>query len=428
MPRSPFARRPGRILLLLVSTWLAAPRAGAGGFDFPHQSARALGMGDAAVAATVDVSAIYYNPGALVLVEEKKHLALGAVGSGLGASLYQGLPPGFGAGTNGEQESVSLVAPHLFVAKPLGSRLAVGLGVFSPFNLKTEWQHPGAFAGRRVSLASDIQTYDLNPTLSWRLAHSVGLGLGLVYRTASVEHQRRLPLTLDGQLVDVASETVDTSLDSGLGWNVGLLFHTGKRLRWGLSYRSAIAVDFDGEARLTQISTGNTQVDQTVRATLPFDRDLPVVTSLKLPETLTLGVAWRLTQSATLEIDAVHTGWSRFEGLELDFVGQPQLSYSVPERFDDSMSYRAGLAVLLPSHWEWRFGVAFDESPQPAATVGPFLPDAERNTVSVGVGRDWLDLAISYQVLSPRTVVTNVDGINGRWRSHSWLVGLTISH
>ncbi len=418
-----------RAAAVLAAVWLAGVGAGsaaAGGFDFPHQSARAMGMGDAATAQAVDPTVLYYNAGGLALVEEKK-VAAGVTAYQLNQSLYQGLPPGPGAGTTGEQEDVGLLAPHLFAAKKLGDRLVLGLGAFSPFALETTWSDPDGFAGRFVSLESEIVTYDANPTISWRATPRLGIGAGLVYRSASFEHSRRYQIALDDQFFDAATLDFDTSYDDGFGWNAGIL-HRGARFSWGIAYRSAIEIDFDGEGRLTQIPTGNPQLDDLVEATLPIGQDLSVLSSLEFPDSLTIGLAFTLGKTSVLEIDAARTGWSSFQELPLAFPGNPILSSSIPQDLDDSNSYRLGFAHARDSGWEWRFGASWDETPQPDPTVGPFLPDADRLGLSLGLGRDWLDLALLYQQLDERTVTDNVSGVNGRWRTSAWLAAMTISH
>lgn len=418
------ARRAAAVLAAV--SLAGAGTAAAGGFDFPHQGARAMGMGDAATAQAVDPTVLFYNAGGLALVEEKK-VAAGVTAFRLNQSLYQGLPPGPGAGTTGEQEDVGLVAPHLFAAKKLGERLVLGLGAFSPFALETTWADPDDFAGRFVSLESEIVTYDANPTISWRATPKLGIGAGVVYRSASFEHSRRYQIALDDQFFDAATLDFDTSYDDGFGWNAGIL-HRGARFSWGIAYRSAIEIDFDGEGRLTQIPTGNPQLDDLVEATLPIGQDLSVLSSLEFPDSLAIGLAFALGKASVVEVDAVRTGWSSFQELPLAFPGNPILSASIPQDFDDSNSYRLGFAHARDSGWEWRFGASWDETPQPDPTVGPFLPDADRLGLSLGLGRDWLDLALAYQQLDERTVTDSVSNVNGRWRTSAWLAAMTISH
>ena len=89
------------------------------------------------------------------------------------------------------------------------------------------------------------------------------------------------------------------------------------------------------------------------------------------------------------------------------------------------MSYRLGASWRLPTGPKLRFGYAFDETPQPDAAVGAFLPDSDRDIVSVGAGLDWLDVAFSWITYNQRIVSTSASGLNGNFRQNGWT--LTIS-
>jgi len=418
---------------LFLSLSLMGYPVAAAGFSFDQQGARAIGMAGAFTAQADDPSAVFYNPAGLALPTsegKRKKLAVGAASYNLGEGLFQGLAPGVGAGTNGEQENPALVAGHAYLAQPISPRVTVGLGVGSPFLMETKWREPDLFAGRFISFRSKIDALDLNPVVSCRWGQSFGVGLGLVYRSASFELERRLP-SADalGNVVDVASFRVDTGTEDAFGWNAGLLQRVNDRFSWGLTYRSPVTVDFvAGEGRLTQIPTGDQQLDDLTGATLPFDEELPFVSSIEFPATASLGFALGLGRGSLVELDVDWTGWSTIEELPVDFPTEPDLTFSIPERFDDTFTYRLGYRYRTRTGTEWRLGYAFDETPQPSATVGPFFADADRNVVAAGVGRGWLDVAVAWTDFDQRIVTDSATSFNGNYRSNAWLVAVTISH
>lgn len=414
-------------LFVLLGSLLWTPRSWAAGFDSPYQSARAMALGGTGVASEADVSAMFYNPGALAFAQQHT-LAAGVTVSAVGELLYQGLRPGPGSGTSSEQADNVTPAPHVFMSKALGKVAALGIGVYSPFSLRSEWTSPAEYAGRFVSVDGELEAYDANPTFAVQLSPSLGLGVGVIYRSSSLQETRRLPLTFAGQRLDVATLAIDTSYDDGYGWTAGLFLRTGDRLRWGVAYRSAIEIEYDGEGRLTQLATGNSQVDALVAASLPIGVDLPVASRIELPDRLTAGLSFGLGKAATVALEAERTGWSSVQSIPFAFPGQPDLSFVLPLELEDAQAYRVGFGYLAPSHWEWRFGYAYEETPQPSATVGPFLADADRHSLSFGVGRDWLHLALLYRQSVDRTVLDNVDEINGRYRASAWLLALTVTH
>src|ERR1051325_1621380 len=99
---------------------LAALPLYAGGFEVEAQGARAAGMAGACVAQAADPTAGFCNPGALALIPKKMSAAA------FHESLYQGLPPGAGAGTASQQATPRTMQPHAFAAVPLGANAILG--------------------------------------------------------------------------------------------------------------------------------------------------------------------------------------------------------------------------------------------------------------------------------------------------------------
>ena len=414
-----------------IVLYLAAPGArpaAAGGFSFGDQGAKAMGMAGAFVAQADDPSAVFYNLAGLALADDKIG-ALGTAVHSLNESLYQGLPPGIGAGTTGAQDDAMSFLPHVYFATPLSDNVKLGLGLTSPFFFDTDWLDPGSFAGRYLTSSAELTTYDLTAGVAFKASATFGLGVGAVYRTAELQQSRRLGTTdpFSGSEIDAGTIDVDTDSSDGVGFHVGLLHRPSPRFSWGIAYRSSIEVDFDGTGRLTQISTGNDQLDRTIAATFPFDQDLALATAIEFPDLASLGVAFGLTDSLLLEIDAELTGWSSVRQLEVAFATLPAVDQTVRLDFDDSTTLRAGLQYTAASAAQYRIGVAFDESPQPDATVGAWLADKESLRVSVGFGKDWLDVAFTWIDDQQRIVSDQVDDLNGNYRSNAWILGLTLS-
>src|SRR3954454_12980736 len=97
-------------LLAILLVAAAAPLA-AQGIRSEEPSARAAGMAGAFVAQVNDPSAIFYNPGALGLLQKKKGATVGTPESRANQVLCQGTAPGLAAGTTGEQKTPLLTLP-----------------------------------------------------------------------------------------------------------------------------------------------------------------------------------------------------------------------------------------------------------------------------------------------------------------------------
>lgn len=410
----------------------ASPLAAGGTFELFAQGSKAAGMAGAFVAQADDPTAIFYNPAGLALKPpppaKPKKVAVGVTAFALNEGLYQGLPPGPGAGTASERETGFVLAPHVYAAKPLNERVVLGVGIYTPFLYDSEWSGAGSFAGRFVSTGAEVTAYDVAPTLAFQLSPTFALGVGGIYRSSELTQSRRLSLPDPdtGRPRDVASLATESDMESGFGFTAGVLHKPSPRFSWGAAYRSAIEIDYDGVARATQIATGDAALDDLVRATLPLDEDLPLAATLELPDVTRFGIAVGLGSRMVLELDAEQTGWSSVQTLELAVPSSPELDQSVTLALDDATALRAGLLVKLATGFELRFGYAFEESPQPDETVGPFLADADRSVYAAGVGLDWLELAFAWVDYDQRIVTTSGDEINGNWRQSAYLISLTI--
>ena len=138
-------------------------------------------------------------------------------------------------------------------------------------------------------------------------------------------------------------------------------------------------------------------------------------------------VAVGVGRSLLVEVDAQSTGWSGIDAPELRYSLAPLLDQSIALDLDDAMSYRLGVQYTTPTGADYRLGLALEETPQPAATVGPLLADADRILFTAGFGKDPLDIAFVWADTEERVVRNQVDGLNGGYRSSAWTLLLTLT-
>jgi long-chain fatty acid transport protein len=412
-------------LVALACALCGAGPAGGAGFLIFEQGSKAMGMGGAFTAQADDGSAMFHNVAGLAFQRETSY--------DLGVTLLQpdsdftGLAPFPGPGAAGSQESTVFYPVHFYFVKPLSDRLTFGVGFNSPFGLSTDWENPEEWPGRFISAKAELRAFDLNPSVGWKTGDRFGVGFGLVARISDVELERFLarPNPFAGTASDIATANLQSDFDTGIGWNVGILSKVGEYFSWGFSYRSKITIDYGGDGVFTQIPTGFPQFDAQVAAVIPFGQNLPIETSIEFPDLASLGVALGLTRSILVEIDVNWAGWSTFDEVLLDFTTAPAFSSVIPNDWDDAYNYRIGVR-LGDGQREWRFGYIHDESPQPDESVGPLLPDADRNDYTIGIGSPRYDVALMYVDFDSRTTTTNRDGFFGSYNTDVWLLGLTV--
>lgn len=417
-----------RFLLLSLAGVFLASLVSASGFSISDQGARASGMAGAFTAIADDPTSIFYNPGGIAWVEKKA--SVGTSGFTLGSGLFQGQPPGLAAGTAGELDGGTEIRAHAFFIAPVNDRAKLGIGIYQPFGFHQQWRDPDRFSGRALSTESELETFELNTSLGFEVHPKLAIGLGAFVRSSEISYARRIQGTnpvAPGGLIDLASLGISTDMETGLGFTAGFLFRATERFSIGVSHRSAVDVDYGGSGVLTQIPTGNQQLDDLVAASLPLDEELQVSTTLELPASTSLGLAFQLTEALRFAVDFEQIDWSSVQALRFRLPSQPALENTVALNFDDAVDLRLGLVFETSGGSQFRLGAALEESPQPDSTVGPFYSDADRTLTSIGYGKDWLDMALIWQQLEDRSVTGNLDRFNGNYRGNAWSFVLTVT-
>lgn len=407
----------------------------AAGFSIYEQSAKATGMADAVIAQSDDPSVIFYNPGGMAFFSK----AAGAIGTTYITethATFSGANPFPGVGATGSEHRLQVFPPHAYWVQPITPTFQVGLGLESPFGLKTQWNNPDAFAGRYLSTLASIADIDVNPTVSWQVTPHFGIGVGAIGRFTNVTLERDVPAIdpFTFETVNVAKVKLRSNTDNGWGGDIGILW---KNDVWsvGATYRSQITVNYSGNAILFPRSSGDPAFDAIVAATTPFNVNIPVQTQIKFPATAGVGIGFNVMPSLTLEVDGNWFGWSRFDQVDITFPGGQLPNETVIERWKDSYAVRVGLEYRSSATWKWRAGYVYDQSPQPTETVNPLLPDADRNGITVGAG--WYgphfsaDLGIMYLFFSDRTRTTTFSDdtlgpFYGTYKTNALLVSLTL--
>jgi long-chain fatty acid transport protein len=429
--RADWRRRALSIAALGV---LAAAPMYAAGFGIFEQGTKAMGMAGAFTAQADDPSLLFHNAGGLAFVE-RHELAAGLTYIQGTKADFKGAGPFPGTGARAEQEKLSQPLPHAYWVQPINPVWKFGLGIYAPFGLTTEWKDPRNFPGRFLSTKAELRAIDLNPTLGWQITPRFGIGAGAIARFSDVQLNRDVPQVNPFTLgvADIASLKLDTGFNRGYGWNAGILHKWNNSFSWGLSYRSKVKVDYDGDARLTQNLTGNAQFDALIRSRLPFNRSLPVSTTIEFPDMASLGLAFALSPSLVLETDANWTGWSTFKDTPIDFTANDLPDTTIRSDWKDVYNYRAGLRWTTSATSQWRFGFVYDQTPQPEEAVSPLLPDADRDGLTLGYGYNGglkVDLALMYLKFKERTRARSFPGegpFNGTYNTQAVLLGATVS-
>ena len=423
--------RPLRLTLIPVIALLVAIPAFGAGFSIFEQGAKASGMAGAFAATADDPSAIFYNPAGIA---QQRHLAAyaGATFINFSNEFTGDHDSPVTAGVEGKYNRHTFIPPNVYAIVPIGENLTVGFGSYAAWGLRTDWAEP--WVGRYISKDADLKTMSFNPTVAWQTSDGrFAVGGGLEYRRARVIlNANRMALNpFTGRIVDVANTRLVSDYGDDLGWNAGILFKATDRLRFGLTYRSDMDIDLEGDAEISQISTGNAQLDAVIRTQLPPNQG--IATTFPFPAVASAGIAFSPNDRWDIEFDITHMTWSRFEALSVDFKTTPAAGFTRVQNWDDSSAFRLGANVKASADWDVRLGAVYDQNPQPVEAVSPLLPDSDRIGVTFGAGwhhGPWIvdGAAFVLHFQDRSTEGRNEEGFNGTYQTNAMLWSVNLGY
>ncbi len=365
-------RCKGRILLAGVigaGCALGGAAALGSGFQLQEQSASGLGVAYSGMAAaTQDASTAFWNPAGMSFLPGSNFSV--AVHYLLPSFQFESAGPApagstYNAFGNGGDAGVSSVVPALYGKMDLGSRWALGMAVNAPFGLSTEWNNQ--WAGMFHAVKSEVETLNINPTLSYKVNDVLSVGVGVSYQ--------RLKATLTNAvspLVPTARATVDGS-DWAFGWNAGVLADFGQGTRVGLTYRAAASYTVDGDLSF------NNPAFSALGSNINVD--------VRLPRSLSIALSQRLGPRLRALVDYSWTGWDSIQALTVVATSGAAAGQAVSTTdLNFQNSWRAGLGFEYQASpaWMLRAGIAYDRSAVRDAFRTPRLPDNDRKWLAAG--------------------------------------------
>ncbi|HVR41517.1 MAG TPA: OmpP1/FadL family transporter, partial [Thermoanaerobaculia bacterium] len=414
--------------VLVSAICLISSAAFGSGFSIFEQGAKASGMAGAFAATADDPSAIFYNVAGIA--QQRDIELLGGATTINFNNEFTGDPNDpFTSGTSGGYARHTFVPPNAYAILPIGENITVGVGLFTAYGLRTDWEDP--WVGRFSSRDANLKTVSVEPAIAWQSGgdHKVAIGFGVEYRRAHVILHRNNGIInpFNGRIADVADVYLNSDWESDIGYNAGILLKPNANWRIGASYRTDMDIDFGGDATFTQIPTGNAQLDAIVKAGLPPNQ--AISTTIPFPSTAIVGIATTMIPTWDIEFDVTHTTWSRFETLNVAFATTPAINLSRPQNWEDTYSYRLGANKKATDNWDVRLGAVFDENPQPTEAVSPLLPDSDRVGICFGIGwhNDRWIVDLSDMVLHFNDRSTNgksPENFNGTYKTNANLVSL----
>jgi long-chain fatty acid transport protein len=403
---------------VVAAVGLCATRAMAQGFSVYEHDACTMGRSGAGVASPCNNgSAIFFNPAGIVTGEAGRwNLAFGATMIPPRGSFVPDHPDTTPGNRVTDLVKNNIPVPNVYLTRQIGSRFAVGFGVFAPYGLTTEW--PSTFAGRFVSYKATLQSIYMQPTVAFRVSPRFQIGAGLDIIRTSVELHQRVDLStqlLPGTTTPFSAIGIPAGTDfadarihgnaTSYAAHFGVTYRVNDRIAVGARYLTGVTVKGSGYAGFTQVATGillpagnpfgvpagykldnilATKFNQVPTYPAPTLVTQTVSASIALPAQFVAGVDVKLREGLHLFGDVEWTQWSKFANLPLSFALLP--SDTLYEGYKNTIGWRAALEYAVSPKFTVRGGFLTHPAAAPSWNVTPLLPEAGRFEGIIGAG------------------------------------------
>lgn len=398
----------------------------AAGFQLTEQSAGALGRAYAGVGVDgTDLSGVYFNPATMVL-HPGTQMQAGFVGIGLNLE-YAGDD---GTKENGRQASQAI--PHGFITHQINESTWAGLAMTVPFGMGTEYNDNWEHADHGIS--ATILTFDFNPNVAWKATEKLSFGAGVSLQYAQAD------LKIRQNLVNIVSAESEIDADSwAWGFNLGMMWSPTENFRMGVSYRSKIRHDAEGDFTLKNAKLANgdpvngEQLPPALGALLNM-QSFDGYATVTAPAWAMANVAWDVNELLSLYGTFRWTDWSSFDELEIT-TNVPTLQGKVVNKWKDTYMGSVGADLRLTNWWTLRGGIAYETSPidKPEYRTA-IIPDARRWWFAVGSSFKFddnlmMDLAFAHlHGVGERSLYENGEKIGKFRKLDAYLIGAQLQY
>lgn len=418
-----------KLITLLLICALFAGNSYAGGFQIGTQNARAMGMAGAFVGMASDASAIYFNPAGLSNVKGFNLV--------LGTTLimptvdFTGPTP---LTTKSSTLSKTFTPINFYGAYKLDNNWTVGVGVFNPFGLGSEW--PDGWIGKSLAQKTELRTFYVNPTIAYKVNDYFSIGVGFSYIISDVTFLQAIDIPaipLSATAILPAASNVKVNLngpgDPTFTFNVGFLFKPNEMFSFGFSYRHNVELNFTGDLAFEGLPAKPTGFPIGHSDLFPSGKGKA---SLYMPYDLRGGISFTPTANLTLNADLMFVGWSTYKSLNVDFDKNTSTWKDLmsPKYWEDTFTIRFGAEYRI-KNFAVRAGFVNDGNPIPTKYMDPSLPGNNRNEITFGLGYQFtpsIRADVAYQFISfKRDLGDNSFGFNGLYENSTNLFGFNLA-
>jgi long-chain fatty acid transport protein len=301
-----------------------------------------------------------------------------------------------GTGTLGSAGSGDIgqdaLVPASYLVVPITDRLFFGASFNAPFGLTTKPDKP--WGGQLNSMTTKARTYNLTPSLAYKLSDTLSLGFGVQAQF------------FDAKFISAIGAGANPAIAGfeGDGWGFGVT----AGVTWKPLAGTAIGIGY--RSRIDQAIKGEYMASGALAAL----NGSAIEGTLKLPDRLNVSVRQTLTQQFDVLASAEWHGWGRIGTAQLSgplVSGAPAGLRSIPFNYKDAWFFALGGEYKYTPNLTLRGGVAYEISPVTTQVRTTRLPDNNRLWLSTGVSYEFSDrftLNASYSHIFVKNAPINI--------------------
>lgn len=365
----------------------------AAGFQINENSPRLQGQAMAGSASDAgDVTAIFNNPAILATLKHNQVYVGGSyiapkIGMKNAASVNNTRINGpwpFYIPTNVEgsaqQNKIAPAAavPVVYGAYKLGAGLTAGVAITAPWGLTTDYNADSVV--RYMALKTALKTVNITPEIAYALNKHWQFGLGLQAQYAQAEFSE-----FDGSAIHPATSPTDLKGDAtAYGYNMGVIYSPNSNTNFGVSYRSQINYHLKGHGQQF-VQPGPIQPSPFGPGDYnSFNSNTAVSAGMDTPAVLNLSATQKINSHWTVSSTMQVTYWSSLQKIDISMPDAYVKDTTINLHWQDSWMYALGAQYTMNKHWQFRAGVASDDTPTNDQYRDARIPDSQRYWLTTG--------------------------------------------
>jgi len=382
----------------------------ASGFGLYEASTESYALGGTCVGRACDASANFYNPATLTDLERP------TVTAGFMTEHPRGRMKIDGEAGYATMDPGCFVLPYFHAAVPLPWDFAFGLGLMPEYGLGSAYDENWALAAN--SIETTVTSVTLNPNLAWKITDdwSVGGGIRLLYFDFE-QYSRPFSCSPTGRRLGLGRVEQRLKGDNGMkdwGWQIGTKYDVRDDLSLGVVYKSRTVVNVEGSSRMNYAADSNGKAE----------------TELTLPQSVTGGFNWDISEDWHLGGAVAWTEWSSVDVLDFHLG---KINKDINLNWIDTWRFALAPSWDFAEDWTAIASYVFetDCSRDQDSTM---LPPSERHMISAGLvwrfSENW-ELSASYGMIlmdGLDSACTTTDPVTKQSVRHVYSAHRALSH